>query len=159
MAILAQSGRVAIAESLALRPIHVAWGLGDGNWITPPAENDAATALLDEIGRRTADSVSFVVPDENGDIVLPYGKFSLSATPTNTILVSVEFDFLDAQTSVIREAGVFVGTEIVTGLPPGQHYFTPAQIVSPGRLLHYENIEPIFRSPAIQEALKIVITF
>lgn len=159
MAILAKSGRVVIAESVAVRPLHLAWGLGDGAWTTPPAENNNATALLSEVGRRTIDTVQFVVHDEAGSIILPNGRFSVSATPTNNLLVSVQFDLLDASSSVIREYALFAGTETVAGLPVGQRYFIPSEILSPGRLLHVGNIQPIYRSTAIREGFRVVITF
>lgn len=159
MPILTKSGRIVIAESIAERPLHLAWGLGDGAWTSPPSEDPDAVELQDEIGRRVADQVSYVVPDPVGLIVLPTGRFSLSVSPTNHLLVTFRFDFLEAQGSVVREIGVFAGTVVNTGLPPGQEYFTPAQIQAPGRLLHLENLSPIFRSPAVRESFEIVISF
>lgn len=159
MPILTKSGRVVIAESISLRPIHLAWGTGDGAWETPPAEDADAVTVLNEIGRRTASSVSFVEPDEAGDIVLPTGTFIASATPTNHLLVVTNFEFTDAQSSIIRNVGIFVGSTMVGGLPEGQRYFVPAEVATPGRLMHLENIAPIFRSPAIRENFQIVISF
>jgi len=159
MSILTKSGRVCIAESISLRAIHVAWGTGDGSWITPPSEDPNATALLAEVARRTADTVAFVVPDVDGAIVLPTGNFSLSGTPTNNLYIKTSFDFADASSTVIREVGIFIGSVMVTGLPGGQRYFPPGDVDDPGRLLHLENIEPIYRSPAIRESFESVITF
>lgn len=159
MPILAKSGRVVIAESIKVRPIHVAWGYGDGAWVTPPSEDVNATGLVDEIGRRVADEVAYVVPDEDGLIELSTGRFSISETPTNHLYIRVKFTFSDEPSGVIREIGAFVGTVTQAGLPAGQRYFTPEQVVSPGRLLHLENLPPIFRSPAIEETFQIVITF
>lgn len=159
MPILTKSGRVVIAESIKLRPIHLAWGLGNGVWLTGPSEDPNATALMDEVGRRTANSVEFVVPDVAGAIVLPTGNFTVSATPTNSLLITTNFDFLDAQSSVIREYAVFVGSEMIAGLPGGQRYFVPAEVDDPGRMLYLENIVPIYRSPAIRESFQVVITF
>lgn len=159
MPILTTSGRVVIAESIAARNIHLAWGSGNGSWNTPPSEPVGATALLNEIGRRVATEVGYATPDATGDILLPTGNFKRSATPTNHLLVVTQFDFADAPSGQIRELGVFVGTQTIAGLPPGQSYFTPAQISNPGRLLHLEYIAPIFRSPAIRENFEIVISF
>ena len=159
MPILTKSGRVAIAESIALRPVHIAWGLGDGAWLTAPSENPNALALQEEIGRRTANNVGFVVADPVGDIILPTGRFTRSVTPTNMLLVEVSFDFSDASSSVIREFAVFVGTEVVAGLPEGQRYFVPSEVSNPGRVLHLENSPPIFRSPEIRPGFKIVVVF
>lgn len=159
MPILTKSGRIVIAESIAARSLHLAWGTGDGAWTTPPAENPDATALQAEIGRRLPTEVAFVLPDGTGDIVLPSGTFKRSATPTKNLYVRTGFDFAEASSSVIREIGLFSGSTTDTGLPPGQQYFTPGQVTSPGRLLHLENLAPIFRSPAIRESFEIVVSF
>lgn len=160
MPILTKSGRVAIAKTLSEQPLHLAWGVGNGVWTTTvPAEDTEATALISELGRHTATQVAFVVEDAGGAIVLPTGTFSISPTPTNNLYVRAQFDFADAPSSVVREIGLFVGTEVDTGLPPGQQYFTPAQITDPGILLHLEHFQPIYRSPAIRESFEVVITF
>jgi hypothetical protein len=159
MPILTKSGRVVIAESISLRPIHCAWGTGDGAWTVPPSEDADATSLIAEVGRREASEVAFVVPDVDGDIILPSGNYSRSGTPTNHLLIVTNFDFGDASSTVIREIGIYVGTTVVGGLPGGQKYFVPAEVATPGRLLHVENMAPIFRSPAIRENFEVVITF
>lgn len=160
MPILTKSGRVVIAESIQARPVHFAWGTGDGVWTTTvPSEDPDATALMNELGRRVADQVSFVVPDAAGSIVLPSGKFSPSATPTRHLYCKTKFTFTDAPSSVVRELALFVGTEVQAGLPAGQKYFTPGQVTNPGRMLHLEHFQPIYRSPAIEESFEVVITF
>lgn len=160
MSILVNEGRVVIAESISLRPIHIAWGLGDGAWTDPPAESVGATALQDEVGRRLVTTPQFVVPDALGVIELPGGyKFSISGTPTNYLYCTCQFDYGDASSAVIREFGVFVGTDVDAGLPPGQEYFEGAEVTDPGRLLQVENVVPIYRSPAIRETAQFVIQF
>jgi hypothetical protein len=159
MPILTRSGRIVIAESIAARPIHLAWGTGDGSWVGPPAESNLATALLNEIGRRTATEVAFAIEDVAGDIVLPTGRFSRSVNPTNFLYINTVYDFADAFSSVIREVGVFVGGTMNPGLPVGQKYFVPADYVLPGRMLHVENMAPIYRSPAIRPSFEIVVAF
>lgn len=160
MAVLTKTGRVVIAESIALRDIHAAWGTGDGSWTTSvPSEDVNAEALMNEVGRHAATVISFVVPDVAGEIVLPTGTFTASVTPTNHLYVKTAFDFGDATGQVIREMGLFVGSTMIGGLPGGQQYFTPGQVATPGRLLHLEHFEPIYRSPAIRESFEVVITF
>lgn len=160
MPILTKSGRVAIAESIQLRTLHMAWGSGDGAWLTPAAESPDSTALQNEVGRRLVDSTAFVVPDEDGEIILPGGvKYTLSATPTNHLYVKTKFTFTDAPSDVIRELAIFAGTLVVGGLPVGQRYFTPAQVSDPGRLLHIEHFQPIYRSPAVEENFEVVVSF
>lgn len=159
MPILTKSGRVVIAESIAARPIYLAWGTGNGSWTVPPTESVNAVALLSEIGRRIATEVAFAVPDVAGDIVLPTGRFTRSVTPTNFLYVNTVYDFADASSSVIREVGVFVGATMSSGLPVGKKYFVPADYVLPGRMLHLENMAPIYRSPAIRPSFEIVVAF
>lgn len=160
MPTLTKSGRVVIAESIAERPIFFAWGAGDGAWTTTPLPEDIdATALMAEIGRRAADQISYVVPDAGGSIALPSGVFSPSVTPTRHLYVRTKFNSGDAPSSIIRELGVFVGTELQPGLPPGQTYFLPGDVAAPGRLLHIEHFQPIYRSASIEESFEVIITF
>lgn len=159
MITLTRSGRETLAESIKLRDVHVAWGPGDGSWTTPPAEDVLATAVTGEIARRTASEVSFVDPDEDGDIVLSSGNYTRSVTPTNYLFVEAAFAFDEAPTSTIRQFGVFVGTTIVGGLPAGQEYFTPAQVATPGRMLALENREPIVRTSTSTVTYRAVFKF
>lgn len=161
MAILTKSGRVAIANAITSLPLHFAWGNGDGAWVSPPSESPNASALISEIGRRTATSWAYVVPDVAGAVVVSTGSFSLSPgnAPTSHIWVKANFAFTDAPSAVIREVAVFSDTVLDSGLPGGQAYFTPDQLTDPGILLYLENITPIFRSPSIQENFEAVISF
>lgn len=160
MAILPKSGRAAIAKAIKSQALHLAWGTGDGAWTAPPAENTDATALLAEIGRRTVMEATFVVPDAQGEIVVDgAGRFTRSLAETNQLYLVFKFDFQDAPTAVIREIGVFVGTETNPALPAGQLYFQPADIVSAGTLLQLENKAPIYRSASTRETFEILITF
>lgn len=159
MATFPNSGRIALAESIANETLHLAWGTGDGSWTTPPTEDANATALLNEVGRRTVSAVSYVTPSDTGEIVLPDGgKFTASVSHTRHLLLTINFDYPDASSSVIRELAVFIGTQVAAGLPIGQQYFTPGQVTNPGRMLHLENIAPLYRSPAIAQSFQIVIT-
>lgn len=159
MPILTNSARVVIAESIALRPVHLAWGSGDGSWVNPPGEPIGATSLLSEVGRKKVTVKGFVVSDPAGPVVTPDGRWSISDVPTNNLYLSTQFDFQDAPSDIIREIGVFVGTVTDPALPPGQTYFLPSQVVSPGRLLHMEYRQPIYRSPTNTAQFETVITF
>ena len=161
MAILTKSGRAAIARALSSLPLHFAWGVGDGSWLTPPSESPNATGLISELGRRTATAWAYVVPDSGGDISVTTGRFSLSPgnAPTNHLWVKANFALTDAPSSVIREVAVFSGSAPISGLPPGQAYFPPSQIADQGILLCLNNVSPIFRSPSIQENFEAVISF
>lgn len=161
MAILTQSGRAAMAAAIADQSLHLAWGGGEQAWdITPQPEPTSATALVNEIGRRTVTLWQFAIPDPDGVIVVPTGRFSPSPgnAPTNHLYLRFNFDFTDAPSAVIREVGVFVGTSVKADLPPGQRYFTPAEIEHPGILLALERIQKFERSPAVRQNFETVIT-
>jgi hypothetical protein len=161
MAILVKNGRIVLAESIAARPIHLAWGEGDGQWLNNvPPEDVNATALQGEVARRLATQVGYVLPDVTGNIELPNGnRYRLSQTSTNHLYARTQFDYTDGVGAAIRNIAIFVGTEVVGGLPPGQQYFTPAQVSNPGRMLHLEHFPPIFRGSNERESFEVVITF
>lgn len=160
MPVLTQSGRIALAKAMSEQVLHLAWGTGDGAWTTNvPAESTSAVALLNELGRRTVSEVAFVVPDAGGDITVPGGVFSRSVTPTNRLYVRTTFDYADESSAQIRECAIYADSVPIEGLPVGQKYFTPAQIEDEGRIVHLENFQPIYRSPAIRESFETVIVF
>lgn len=159
MSILSTSGRIAIAEVIFSRTLHLAWGRGDGAWVNPPAESGDETQLINEIARRKVTQVSYVVPDPSGVIVLPEGSFSLSIEPTRHVYTKTDFDYSEAIGEAIREIGLFSGTVTQAGLPIGQQYFLPNQITKPGRLIYVKNFEPIPRLPSARERFEIVLSF
>ena len=159
MAILTTSGRTAMAIAIAAQPLHLAWGSGDAAWdATPVAEPVTATALVQEVGRRAVTLTQFCTPDPDGELIVPAGRFAISATPTQHLYLRFNFDFTDASASLIREAGVFLGTVLETGLPIGQRYFTPAEIADPGVLLALERFPKITRSPSVRQSFEFVLT-
>lgn len=161
MSILTESGRIALAEAIKAQPLHTAWGPGNGSWTTPPAEDPSATSLIAELGRRVATSVNFVVPDVDGDIEIPgYGKYTTTLTPTKRLMVFTQFAFAEEPTATIRQTAIFVGTQVIAGLPPGQRYFVPAEVESPGRLLQLQNLStPVPRSADYRTGFYNLIVF
>ena len=159
MSVLTDSGRAVIAESIAERPIHLAWGIGDGQWDTPPAEDVAATGLINEVGRRKVFQVSHVAPADDGDIVVPTGRFTPSDVPTGHLYLAFRFDFEDAANEVIRELGVFVGTQPKDTAPPGKLYLLPDELADGGTLLLLEHIAPLYRNAASRQTFEFVISF
>lgn len=127
-------------------------------YATPP-EPITANALLNEVGRRTADEVIFCTGDENGDLITPTGRFKASSTPTNNLFLRFTFDFDNASNQVIRELGVMVGTVTKPDLPPGQRYFEPTNIDESGILLVLERTVPLIRTAATRETFSFVVTF
>lgn len=159
MSILTNSGRVAIAQSIANEQVFLAWGTGNPAWDDEPEiEPIEAAALIAEIGRRKASIVGFCEPNDQGDIVTTDGRFLSSVSPTKYLFFRFSFDFADGYDAEIRELGVFLGTETDPALPPGQMYFTPDQITNPGTMLLLERIERVPRSPSVRTTYEAVFT-
>lgn len=173
IATVTKSGRAAIAASIAARPTYLAWGSGEAAWDEmgdaelPPLID--CTSLFNEVGIRKASLVGFCEPSETGDIVVPIGttadgtgvevaRYQQKETPTPYLYIKTAFDFSDAPDAVLREIGVFLGTVPDSDLPPGQMYFTPEEIASPGELLAIQIVRPkILRSPAVRQIIEIVL--
>lgn len=168
MAILTTSGRTAMAIAIMAQPIHLAWGSGSPTWdVTPVAEDPSATALVAEVGRRAVTLAQYVTPDAAGSIIVPNGVFSPSVAPTNNIYCRFNFDFTDSPTATIREAGIFIGTTLIAGLPAGQTYFIPNDpnmsnqndVANPGTLMVLEHFPAFARSSSVRQSFEYVITF
>lgn len=156
MAILTDSGRIGIAAAIKDRPAHLAWGTGAAGG--PGTEAVEATVLVAEIGRRQATLVQFVRPDATGEVIVPGGRFTASIAPTNILHMRFDFDYAEAADAVITELGVFLGTEVDPGCPPGQEYFGPAEIVDPGILFQIEHIADLERSASTRQTFDFVVT-
>lgn len=171
LATLTSTGRAAIAKAIATRPLHLAWGSGDPAWDAPGCTLPSlinATSLTLEIGRRTPNRIGFVEPDEAGDIVIPVSagaegavqeaRYRLVTGPTPFLYVQTHYNYGDASNAIIREMGLFMDSEFLPDLPPGQRYFTPAEIAQPGFLLAAQIIlPPINRSPSVRQTVEFVL--
>lgn len=154
-------GRIALAESLVARTLHLAWGRGDPAWSDiPPTEPLTAVALLDEICRRLPTETAFVSPDSAGDIELPDGsRWTRSPSATRYLFARFHFEFGDAAGETLREIGLFVGGVTDPALPPGQRLFVPAEVAAAGRLYLLERFAPLIRDPGVREDFAFVLTF
>lgn len=160
MAILTDSGRAAVANSIKQQPIHLAWGSGSPDWdVTPPTESVGTTALVAEVGRRKVTQSLFCNPDPLGEIVVSEGRFTVSNTPTKYLYLRFAFDFLDAPDATIRELAVFIGSAAKSTVPPGQDYLLPEDIEEQGQLLVLEYIQKLVRSPQIRQQFEFVVQF
>lgn len=173
LATLTHMGRAAIALAISLRPLHLAWGTGDAAWEEKETSLPSlikATTLVNEIGRRTPNRITFVEPDEAGDIIIPVSagaegaiqearyRLVTNGKPTPFLYIQTNYNYADASNAVIREMGVFMDTEFVEGLPEGQRYFKPAEIASKGLLLAVQIILPsINRSPSVRQTVEFVL--
>lgn len=162
MAVLTTSGRTAFAIAVASQPLTLAWGSGDPAWDAAPggkvAEGVGDTALVAELGRKFFTVKDFVVPDAQGPIIVPSGRFSISPQPTNRLFIHVDFDYADASTATIRECGVFLGTTKKSSVPAGQVYLLPADLDNPGTLLALQHVSKITRDPALRQGFEFVLT-
>ena len=78
--------------------------------------------------------------------------------PSPYLYVRTNYNFEDASNAVIREIGVFMDTELKEDLPPGQRYFTPDNLKSPGLLVAAQIIvPPINRSPSVRQTIEFVL--
>lgn len=155
VAVLQDAGRIALAKALAAMPAHFAWGRGDGAWGAPPAVPSDRTALLNEVGRRLATTVRFVLPAAAADYDVEIGQgaekkyYKFSADPTPWLYLRAEFSTDDALGEDIRECGLFFGTQAKADVPAGLRYLTPAQLQDPGFIYHLT-----FRSKNTREGQK-----
>lgn len=171
IATLTNAGRAAFAQALSRQPLHVALAQGLPEWEEPEAElpdTVTMTALTNEMGRRVPNIVGFVVPDEEGGIVISDGldangelvstRYRVVPEPTPYLYMQVAYDLQDAPSGTIRQMGIFVGTRVKAGLPPGQRFFTPDEIEEPGLLLAVEILQPaIPRNPQVRQMVEFVL--
>ncbi|WP_020503760.1 hypothetical protein [Lamprocystis purpurea] len=158
MAVLTFSGRTALAVAIKEQPLHFAWGRGDPAWdLTPVGVAPTATALIDEIGRVLPAVVGYCVPDAAGSILVPTGQYAPSALPTNYLHLRFDFNYADAAGNTVREAGLFMGSVMVTGLPAGQRYFPPDAVAAPGILLAVERFPGIVRTAQVRQLFDFVL--
>lgn len=116
-------------------------------------------SLISEVGRRPANTVVFVLPDEAGDLETPGGqRWRVSSEPTRHLYLGAHFSFSDASSDTIREVAVFTDTLTIEGVPLGQLYLAPNDIASTGCLLLLDRLKPIFRSPAETRSFAYVVT-
>lgn len=147
-----------MTELLLNEEIHVAWGNGDPAWdVTPVAEPVTATALIAEVGRRLATQVAYVVPDAGGAIVVDSGTFSISGTPTAFLYVRANFDLTDSVGEVIREVAVFLSGTIDPGVPGGQTYFLPADVLTLGSLTILKRFTAFTRTSSVSQIFEFVL--
>lgn len=160
MAILTESGRIAVAQYISDQPIHMAWGNGSASWdATPVLPNVDDVALVAEIGRLRATTIQFAVPSATGSIDLPEGKFNISPTATKYLLLNFEFAYSHAVGQDIREMAVFVGSTLKAGVPPDTAYLLPAQLASVGRMMVVERVAKFTRQANTKQKFTYVIQF
>lgn len=162
MGIITDSGAAAVAKAIRDQSIHLAWGTGGEEWTgNTPQEDERRLTLTNEVGRKALLRSLFVLPADDGEItVSEHGRFAISVVPTPHLYVEFVFDFQDGSGENIREYGIFIGSRVKAGLPPGQSYFTPAEIEDPGTLIMLEHDEtPLERAKSRMCTVAYIITF
>ncbi len=162
MSIFTHAGRAALAEIVLSRPIHLALGLGEDGWGTPPPAPDYdVIALRREIGRKKLFRGLFVHPDDHGTLILPGDrKYSISDTPTRHLYLQFIFDYNEGAGGAIRELGLFLNTKARADLPPTQTFFRPEELENGGTLLLLEHLEnPDTYNPQKKGEYETVLSF
>jgi hypothetical protein len=164
MAVLATSGRTAMASAILAKTLHLAWGSGLADWdSTPVAESIDATALTTEIGRALAAVKGYAAPIEpeapfqEGEFSTPTGRWIESVEPTNNLYLRFDFGYDDAPDATLREAGLFSDTVVVGGLPEGQRYFEPDEVSDPGILIAIEHFPALQRQALVRQSFEFVL--
>lgn len=171
LATLTNAGRAAFALSLSQQPLHIALAQGLPEWEdteAPLPDTVTMTALTNELGRRVPNIVGFVLPDDEGGIVISDGldangevsttRYRMVNYPTPYLYVQVAYDLTDAPSGTIRQMGIFVGTKVKEWLPPGQRFFAPDEIEEQGLLLAVEILQPaIPRNPQVRQMVEFVL--
>ena len=166
--VMVNAGHIALAISAYQTEYYLAWGTARSDtdiskWRaenTPPAEDPATTDLLLEVGRRIVTDKAYVKEDkENGTVEANNTKWARSATPTNHFYLMFKFEAKDAPTAVLRQVGLFTGTQKKASVPATKYFLLPEDLENKGALFMYQNIAPIVRNTATREVFEYVITF
>lgn len=159
-AVLVNDGRVLLAEAIKNRPSFLGLGTGEAAWSDdPPPPPASLLELVTPVGYKAAKQVSYVTPDEAGEIVLPTGKYNYSETPTNYLYYKFDLDYADGGTSDLREWHVYVDAATVVDLPVAQTWFTPEQMQVRGRLLLAERRKPMPFDSTVRAVFEFVVIF
>lgn len=166
-------GKEGKAYAMSQLAWHVALGRGDPAWDAVDRGNplwqsallpDAAQArgLVSEIGRRVADEVAFVLPDPQGEIVLPDSRWTRCApgVVSNHLYIQAFLDYPDGAAETVREMGLYAGATHAASVPAGRRWVAPGDLQSSGhlmRLVRYAS--PIQRSPSNRPLFHLVETF
>lgn len=149
-----ESGRIAVAKAIKAQKVFVVLANGD------PAQDalslaqivagtpNNANAVQGEFGRRLA-TVAYVNLDPAGSIeVFDYAaqinrRYAPSAVPTAFLRVQATFENAEGKGQELREVGIFIGGETDAALPPGQQWFTPAQVIQAGDCYQLARMERV----------------
>ena len=92
-----------------------------------------------------------------GSIIVPTGRYQPAVTPTHYLHLRFDFDYADAAGETVREAALFMGSILRGGLPAGQRYFPPADVLNPGIMLAVERFPGIARTNVVRQVFEYVL--
>ena len=125
-----------------------------------PAMSGQESRLVAELGRREANSVQFVVPDENGSIITSgKNRWSVSETPTRFLHINVAFAAEDEPYGVIREMGVFIDGMLDGSGATDSGYYPVTAVTDPGTLFILTSFPPLIQSGAEGRSRAFIATF
>lgn len=144
----------AIAAGASLQVTYVA---------NVPQPDLTTQVLVGEVGRVPVSSVLYIQPfEEAGDpgagfVMIEGVKYALSAAPTRMLLFQAQLAATDGVGDPIREYALFSGCAVDPGLPPGQAYFAPADIVEAGVCVIQKHRSPVPHDGTVGLALSIIL--
>jgi hypothetical protein len=100
------------------------------------------TGLVNPLGLKKISQVEFLVNDGGGTVINSTGSFSVSPDPTNILLIRGSFLSSEYSGQTIREFGVFLESDVLSGQPP-LHFYPPGEITDYGIPLMFENTPQI----------------
>lgn len=158
-AIFQFDGGIEAITAFMEKPLHIAWGTGDPAWdVAMLPINREEHALVAELGRRLVLGPQYCIEDGGGDIVVPNGRFSISAIPTSNLYVEATFDYADSPVNTIREAALYRRTAAISATPPGQEYLLPEEVEDPGRMIALTRFEPFIHTATNRMTIRMVVS-
>lgn len=159
--ILVEAGHVKLAEEMFDEDFRLGWGSlpqGDG-WADAPLPEDLfSSQLILEVGRIVSQIKEYVIPDNEGVLLIDGINWSISTTPTKFVYLKFVFEQAMNSSDSIYQLGIFTNT-IPTSGSEAEDYLQPANIDDVGKLILLENQPVTFRNSATREIFEYVITF
>lgn len=117
-----------------------------------------ASQLENEVGRKRAETIGYIKPDPYGSIPFEGSLYSLSATPTRHVYLSVRLAPEELSSNTIRETGIFIGGTIKGSVPASKTLYLPADVDEQGTLFALDNQPPLIRNNITTEVFHRVIS-
>lgn len=150
-----------------LNGANVNWSLTAGGAIEPTpgssytlilrVKDNNQTTLVRELGRRQATVKEYVIPDNAGPVSINGENWTAVNYPTRYLHLSFRFTDTENLNTTIYQVAAFVGTTRAAGVPSGQEFLLPAQVLSPGLAYFMDYIPPTVRNVGHAESFDYII--